>query len=115
MTQPPLSPGMPPRPPVTARPGRLTRWKLTEPVRLYAYTVLAAVLLALVLVGTITDEWADALLGVAAAVLAVVPGAEAARASVYSPAGTLTAIRRAVDSSATGSALEVHGLYGDPR
>ena len=75
-----------PRPTVvTTRPGRLARLKLSEPVRLYAYGILSAVVVALVLVGTITGEWGDALLGIVAAVLGVVPGAEAARASVYSP------------------------------
>jgi hypothetical protein len=63
----------------------LERVKQSEPVRLYAYTVLAAVLTAAVAAGAVTGEWAHALTGVAAAVLGAVPAAEAARASVYSP------------------------------
>jgi hypothetical protein len=71
---------------VAPRPGLLSRLKLAEPVRLYAYSLLTAILAALVLAGTVTDNWYAALSGIAAAILAVVPGAEATRASVYSPA-----------------------------
>jgi hypothetical protein len=69
---------------VSARPGLLFRLKVSEPVRLYSYSLLSAVLVALVVVGTITEEWQAALTGIAAAVLGVVPAAEASRASVYS-------------------------------
>lgn len=103
MTSPP---GLPPRPPVTARPGRLQRLKLAEPVRLYCYGVLSAIALALVLVGTITQEWSDALLGIAAAALAVVPGAEAARATVYSPASNLRALVQARQAWDAGSVFD---------
>lgn len=72
---------------VNARPGLLIRLKLSEPVRLYCYSLLSAVLVALVVVGYLTEEWQAALTGVVAAVLGVVPGAEAARATVYSEAG----------------------------
>lgn len=85
---PPIPPGLTSTTPpadVTARIRGLARLKQTEPVRLYAYSVLSAVLVALVLVGTITDDWSAALTGIAAAVLGV-PGVEAARASAYSPA-----------------------------
>ena len=80
---------------VSSRPGPLARLKLSEPVRLYAYTVLAAILTALVLTGTITGAWQEALTGIAAAVLAVVPAAEAGRASVYSPR---THVRQIIDA-----------------
>jgi hypothetical protein len=79
------------------RPPLLARLKLTEPVRLYCYSLLSAVLLALVAVGGLTGEWSDALLGIAAAVLGVVPGAEFARASVYSPASMVRACYRAAN------------------
>jgi hypothetical protein len=70
---------------ITTRPSLLSRLKLSEPVRLYCYSLLTAVLVALVAVGYVTEEWQAALTGIAAALLGVVPGAEAARASVYSP------------------------------
>jgi hypothetical protein len=63
----------------------LPRLKETEPVRLYAYTVLSALTLVAVLAGWLSGEWPEALMGVAGAVLGVIPAAEAARASVYSP------------------------------
>jgi di/tricarboxylate transporter len=92
---PPIPPGLarsgpiPPRPrrPLAIRTGdALFTWKRTEPARLYAYAVLAAVLVVLAVVGWITEDLAAALTGVVAAVLAVVPAAAAIRASVYSPA-----------------------------
>jgi hypothetical protein len=69
----------------------LERWKDSEPVRLYAYSVLSAVLVALAAVGAVTGEWTSALTGIAAALLGVVPGAEAARMSVISPRSHLDA------------------------
>lgn len=99
------SPGLPPRPPVTARPGRLQRLKLTEPVRLYCYGLLSAVLVALVLVGTITEEWSAALTGIAAALLGV-PGVEAARATVYSPATNLRTLVQARQQWAAGNVFD---------
>lgn len=84
---------------VTARLRGLARLKLTEPVRLYAYGVLSAVLVALVLVGTITQDWSAALTGIAAALLGV-PGVEAARATVYSPATHVAEVYQAVQVDA---------------
>jgi hypothetical protein len=105
MTDPARSPGEPPRPPavnVGPRPGRLVRWRLTQPVRLYCYSVLAAVAVAAVLVGALTQEWADALLAIVAAVLAVVPGAEAARLSVFTEAAHYRGMYEAVAKAGGG-------------
>lgn len=63
----------------------LPRLKETEPVRLYAWTVLSAVAVVAVAAGWVTGEWSEALMGIAGAVLGVLPAAECARASVYSP------------------------------
>jgi hypothetical protein len=74
---------------VTAAPraGRLDRWRLTEPLRLYCWPVLVLLVVALVV-----D--ASASLGVialrAASVALLIAALEAARASVYSPAGLAT-------------------------
>jgi hypothetical protein len=82
----------PPMPPGLVRthrnpaPSRLERWRDAEPVRLYAYTVLAALLVVLTAVGLTTGELAHALTGMVAAVLGVIPAAELGRASVWSPA-----------------------------
>lgn len=58
---------------------------LSEPVRVYVYGLAALLVGGLVLAGVLTDEWRAFLLAGLPAVLAV-PAAEAARASVYSPA-----------------------------
>ena len=71
---------------VNARPGLLTRLKLTEPVRLYLHSVGVVLIGGLVLMGYLTDEWSAYLTGALAVLLAVGGGGEAARASVYSPA-----------------------------
>jgi hypothetical protein len=73
----------------------LARLKLTEPVRLYCYTVLLVLTAAAQLAGWLTGEWADFLAANGAVVLAVGAGAEAARASVYSPRSVVQAVRRA--------------------
>ena len=70
----------------TARPPWLARMKLTEPVRLYLYTVLLVLLVGCQLAGVLTGEWRDYLATSAALLLAIPAGAEAVRASVYSPA-----------------------------
>ena len=73
--------------------GRVARWKLTEPVRLYLWPV-AALLLTSGLVGGIRDgDWWRACLFVAAAVVIVLM-AEAARASVYSPRSVVQTVMR---------------------
>jgi hypothetical protein len=71
---------------VNARPGLLSRLKLTEPVRLYLHSVGLVLIGGLVLMGYLTDDWSAYLTGALAVVLAVGGGGEAARASVYSPA-----------------------------
>lgn len=92
---PPMPPGLVRRPQAPSS-SALARWKRTEPVRLYAYTVLVAVVLVLAAVYGYTEDLSAALTGLAAAVLGVVPAAEAARASVFSPAAE--AARREADA-----------------
>lgn len=79
---------------VSARPSLLSRLKLTEPVRLYLYSVGVVLIAGLVLMGKLTGEWSAYLTGALAVVLGVAGGGEAARASVYSPAGMTTALIR---------------------
>lgn len=81
----------------TDRPPLLTRLKLTEPVRLYLYTVLVVLTLGLQLAGWLSGDWQNFLAMNAAVVLGVTGGAEAARASVYSPRSVVQAVRRAAD------------------
>lgn len=86
-----------PTPAPTERPALLARLKLTEPVRLYIYTVLLVLTAGLQLAGWLSGEWRDFLAMNAAVLLAVGGGAEAARASVYSPRSVVQAVRRAAD------------------
>lgn len=74
---------------VNARPGLLSRLKLTEPVRLYLYSLGSVLVAGLVLMGYLTGEWSEYLTGALAVILGVGGGGEAARASVYSPASTV--------------------------
>ena len=87
--------------PAPAVPGRqplLTRWKLTEPVRLYLYSVLVTVVIpGAVLAGWLTGDWTEWALGAVGTVLTVGVGGEAARSTVYSPVGMVGAARQAVD------------------
>lgn len=71
----------------------LTRWKAAEPVRLYLYGVLLAVLALLVAYGVLTAELVPVWVAlVTAAVLA--PGIEKARASVTPTPGPRRVRRR---------------------
>lgn len=67
--------------------GRLQRWQLTEPVRLYLYGFAGVVVSGLVLFGVISGELATFLGTALAVVLAVPVPVEAVRASVYPIAG----------------------------
>jgi hypothetical protein len=73
----------------------LSRLKLTEPVRLYLYTLLLVLTAGLQAAGWLTGEWAAFASANGAVVLAVGAGAEAARASVYSPRSMVRAVHRA--------------------
>jgi hypothetical protein len=95
MTTPPPRPPIQAKPAVSARPGGLSRLKLTEPARLHGYTILAALALVLVAAGLLTGEMGHALTGLAAAVLGIVPAVESIRGSVYSTAGHVQGILRA--------------------
>lgn len=86
---------IPTRTSVSARPGVLVRWKLTEPARLYLYGLAVVAVLGLTMAGVLTGEWSHYWLTAAGVVLGIVPATEAVRASVYSPAGMLTAVNRA--------------------
>jgi hypothetical protein len=66
--------------------GWLERWREQEPLRLYLWTIAAAVLLGGVSTGLLTETWALAVGGVAAAVL-MLGGTAAARAQVWPAAG----------------------------
>lgn len=79
--------------------GWLGRLKLTEPVRLYLWTVVLVGDLGLGLAGWMTGQWQDYAATAAAVLLGVGGAGEAVRASVYSPAGTITAIRAAVEAT----------------
>lgn len=72
----------------------LSRWKLTEPVRLYLYSLALVLVVGLQLAGWLTGDWVDYATSSAGVVLAVGAGAEAARASVYSPAGVVRELRK---------------------
>lgn len=76
------------------RPGPVSSWKLSEPVRLYLYGVGSIVLLGLVLAGAITQDWQAYGLAALAEVLAVVPATEAARASVWSTRSLIRELAR---------------------
>jgi hypothetical protein len=89
------APIKPPAP--VASVGILSRLKLTEPVRLYLYSVALVAVAGLNLAGILTGEWQQYAISSAATVLAVGAGGEAARASVYSPRSVVQAVRRAVD------------------
>lgn len=89
--------GTPPTRPqvnVNARPGALSRWKLSEPVRLYVYALLVIALGGLTLAGYVTGDWAEYARTAAGVVLGLVPLAEFVRASVYSPAGHISDLWR---------------------
>lgn len=77
-------------------PGRLARWRLTEPVRLYLYGIVMVLIVGLQLAGYLTGEWLPYAVSSAGVVLAVGGAGEAVRASVYSPAGTVRAVRAGV-------------------
>jgi hypothetical protein len=82
------------RPAPTYTVGLLTRLKLTEPVRLYSYTVLLVLTAGLQLAGLLSGEWAEFTAANGAVLLGVGAAAEAARASVYSPAAVVRELRR---------------------
>lgn len=79
--------------------GAVQRWKLTEPVRLYLYGVGAVLLAGLALAGVLTGEWLDYGLAALGVLLAVPAGTEAARASVYSPAGVIRELEAVRDAA----------------
>lgn len=72
---------MPPEPTLPA--GRFARWQLTEPVRLYLFSVAGVVVAGLVLAGVLTREWADFLLPALGVILVVPPVAQVVRSAVY--------------------------------
>lgn len=79
---------------------RVERWKLTEPVRLYSYLLLLVITAGLQLAGVALGEWPEFTAVNGALLLGVGGAGEAIRASVYSPAGTVRAIRAAVSEVA---------------
>lgn len=85
----------------------VSRWKVTEPVRLYLYGILAAVCVVLLAAGFITQDMSAALTGLAAAVLVAVPAAVAIRPSVYSLAGHINSLRQLRSAADVQAALDV--------
>lgn len=74
--------------PKPARPGRLLMWKLTEPVRLYLWPALFAMLLAVIAVEFSSVELVVKV-AAGSAWVALVSAVEAARASTYSQRGVM--------------------------
>lgn len=74
----------PPRVAVTARPGLLSRLRLSEPIRLYSWPLVVVLVLSAVAGGWATQDWADWALPQLAAALGTLGAAEAGRASVFS-------------------------------
>lgn len=60
---------------------KLAQWAAEEPVRLYVYTVVAAVLAVLVTFGIVSDQALPVILAAVSAVVAV-PAVETARSKV---------------------------------
>lgn len=77
--------------------GRVARWKLTEPLRLYVWPALLLLLVSGLSAGFRDGDWWRAALFLAAAGL-VALALEAARESVYSPAGMVRGLRDAAGS-----------------
>jgi hypothetical protein len=81
---------------MTNRPGSwLSRVKLSEPVRLYVYGLGSVLVVALVMRGVLDGEYLEAMLQALAVAAGLGTAAEAARASVYSPASTVQLLSRA--------------------
>lgn len=74
--------------------GRLPRWRLTEPLRLYVWPAVAFLLLAALVIGVNHGLWLALVAGSPA--VPILAALEAARTSVYSPAGAVAAVRDAM-------------------
>lgn len=72
----------------------ITRAKLTEPVRLYLYSVGAVIVTGLLLGGWLTEEWGAYLMAALGVILGLVPAGYAIRASVWSQAGHMASLRQ---------------------
>lgn len=81
--------------PATPAVGLLKRLTLTEPVRLWIYSLLVIVTAGLQLAGYESGQWADFSVLNGAVILGVGAAGEGIRASVYSPAGVIRAARAA--------------------
>lgn len=85
----------PPSPIRNARPSIATRWKLSEPVRLYLWPIVLVLVLSAVAGGLVTEEWAEWALPQLLTALGMLGAGEAARASVYSTTGHVDSLRGA--------------------
>jgi hypothetical protein len=83
-----MTPTTPDRPRVSARPGRLERWRASEPVLLFVYGWSLLLLTMCAASSLVTGAWWPTAVA-AAVILLLFPGVWAARASVYSPTGLL--------------------------
>lgn len=91
--------------PTERRPSRLIRWKLTEPARLYGYGLgLTPLLVAALALALITGEWLGWSVIAAAQCLATWAAVSAIRATAYSHAATLEAVRVARTAWTVGTA-----------
>jgi hypothetical protein len=88
--------------------GWLERWRQQEPLRLYLWSVAAAVLLGGVSTGVLTETWALAIGAVAAAVL-MTGGTALARRQAYAPA-TVYQLLDAKDAEVDGLLDRQHAL-----
>jgi hypothetical protein len=87
--------------------GWLERWQEAEPVRLYLWSVAAAVITAATVAGWLTAQLSVAVTGVAAAVL-MFPAAAAARRRAWSPRSVHLALQQQADRSYEDGA---RGMY----
>jgi hypothetical protein len=96
-----------PAPAGAAATGLVARLKLTEPVRLYLYSVVGVVDTGLVLAGVLTGDWPAYVISAAATLLGVAGATEAARASTYSLASALRLVRRVGQAGTVAKGLDL--------
>lgn len=75
--------------------GPWERARLTEPVRLWLYTLLLIITAGLQLAGYLTGDWVEFAATNGALLLVLGAGAEGIRSQVYSPAGVIRSARAA--------------------
>jgi hypothetical protein len=86
-----------------SEPGRITRWRMREPVRFYLWPVFA-VLVVMVAWQVSVGEWPAAVV-LALAAAGVFAAGEAARASVFSEPSNLRCVADAAQRTARGELI----------